>query len=275
MSSKKEIKKSLPIVLPIKEENDEEWAKDIHPNLPKPPSVICIYASFRSGKSVLVNNFILNPNFLRGMLDKWFIFSPTARNDQSSKYLLDEEGVEIIDDYTDDYLNALLQFQKETPKEERDKIGIVFDDAIQYLHSRNSAGNFLATRFRHYNIKYLFYVSQSFRALDTKVRANSKGVIIMKISNLKELDKLEEEYGAMIGNRFIDLYNYCLDDKPFSFLYINIDANPVEAYLRFERKIFPSDEFPAVQKTSFSKKLTKTKGIDEESMSEIKNRHLK
>ena len=263
--------KNLPIVLPIKEDIDEEWAKDIHPNLPKPPSVICIYASFRSGKSVLVNNFILNPNFLRGLLDKWYIFSPTARNDQSSKFLLDEEGVEIIDDYTDDYLNALLKFQKETPQEERDKIGVVFDDAIQYLHSRTSAGNFLATRFRHYNIKYLFYVSQSFRALDTKVRANSKGVIIMKISNLKELDKLEEEYGAMIGNRFIDLYNYCLDDQPFSFLYINIDANPVEAFLRFERKIFPSPEFPAKTK----EKKTKGKKIkeEEESLSEIKNRH--
>ena len=57
-------KKSLPIVLPIKEENDEEWAKDIHPNLPKPPSVICIYASFRSGKSVLSGSSVLTrPEF--------------------------------------------------------------------------------------------------------------------------------------------------------------------------------------------------------------------
>jgi len=234
------MKKNLPIVLPIREDVDEEWAKDIHPNLPKPPSVICIYASFRSGKSVLVNNFILNPNFLRGKLDKWFIFSPTARNDSSSKFLLDEEGVEIIDDYSDEYLNALLEYQKETNSDERDKIAIVFDDAIQYLQSRSSSGNYLATKFRHYNIKYLFYVSQSFRSLDTKIRANSKGVVIMKISNLKELNKLEEEYGAMLGNRFIELYNYCLNDAPYSFLYINIDSNPVEAWLRFEKKIYPN-----------------------------------
>jgi hypothetical protein len=27
-------------------------------------------------------------------------------------------------------------------------------------------------------------------------------------------------------------------------MYINIDANPVQAFLRFERQIFPSPEFP-------------------------------
>lgn len=247
----KKVKKdsSLPVVLPIREDDgDRELNESIHPNLPRAPSVVCIYASFRSGKSVLVNNFFLNPNFLRGKLDKVYYYSPTARNDASCKFLQDEEGVEIIDDYTDDHLNALLDFQMETPKEDRDKIAVVFDDAIQYLHSRKSAGNFLATRFRHYNIKYLFYVSQSFRALDTKVRGNSKGVIVMKIANLKELEKLDEEYGAMLGGRFIDLYNYALGDQPYSFLYINIDANPVEAYLRFERQIYPSSEFAPSKK---------------------------
>tara|TARA_R110000803_G_scaffold599_3_gene2047 strand:+ start:494 stop:994 length:501 start_codon:yes stop_codon:yes gene_type:complete len=115
----KKVKKdsSLPVVLPIREDDgDRELNESIHPNLPKAPSVICIYASFRSGKSVLVNNFFLNPNFLRGKLDKVYYYSPTARNDASCKFLQDEEGVEIIDDYTDDHLNALLDFQMETPK---------------------------------------------------------------------------------------------------------------------------------------------------------------
>lgn len=232
----------LPIVLPIKEEKEDEWAEGIHPNLPKPPSVICIYAAFRSGKSVLVNNLILNPTMFRGLLDKWYVVSPTAMNDSSCRFLLEEEGVSVIDDYSDEWLNGLLHHQYETDKEDRDRIGVVFDDAIQYLHSRTSPGNYLATRFRHYNIKYLIYVSQSFRAIDTKVRGNSKAVIIMKIANLKELTKLDEEYGGMMDDRFMEFYNYCLNDQPFSFMYINIDANPVEVFLRFERKIFPEGE---------------------------------
>ena len=278
----------LPIVLPINPTEPDELEGKIHPNLPQPPSLICVYASFRSGKSVLVNNLILSPLFLRGLLDRWYIFSPTARNDDSCRFLLDEEGVEIIDEYSDEYLQALLDYQMETPKEDRDSIGIVFDDAIQYLHKRNSIGNFLAVKFRHYNIKYLIYVSQSFKSLDTKIRANSKAIILMKIANEREIQKIEEEYDGFLGGRFRELYDYCLSDAPYSFMYINIDANPVEAWLRFEKKIYPieargnpvspvSPVSPkAPKKKAVKKKVVKKDSVTcpvEESMSEIKNRH--
>ena len=263
----KKVKKdpTLPVVLPIiEDEADKELNDSLHPHLPKAPSVICIYASFRSGKTVLVNNFILNPNFLRGKLDQIYYYSPTIRNDPSGKYLADEEGVQIIDEYSEDHLNALLDFQMESKAAgEADKIAVIFDDAIQYLQSRKSSGNHLATKFRHFNIKYLFYVSQSFRALDTKVRANCKGVIIMKISNLKELEKIDEEYGGLLGGRFFDLYNYCLNDQPYSFMYINIDANPVQCFLRFERQIFPSPEFPPSAKYAHMFKETTEEKVEE------------
>jgi len=236
---------NVPIVYPIREDEVEPFRENPTPQqeqflkLFPPPSLITIYASFRSGKSVLCNNIILNPTMLRGLLDKWVVFSPTALNDASCKYLLDDDGVDVITDYTDDYLQALLDYQMETPKSERDNIGIIFDDAIQYLQKRSSVGNFLATRFRHYSVRYLIYVSQSFRALDTKIRANSKQVIIMKISNEKELKKLAEELGGYCGGEknFYKLYNFCLKD-PFSFMTINIDSNPVKTYLRFEKLIY-------------------------------------
>lgn len=275
-----------PVVLPIKPADPDDLEGRIHPNLPQPPSLICIYASFRSGKSVLVNNMILSPLFLRGLLDRWYIFSPTAKNDDSCRFLLDEEGVEIIDEYSDEYLQAVLQYQMETPKEDRDAIGVVFDDAIQYLQSRFSIGNFLAVKFRHYNIKYLIYVSQSFKSLDTKIRANSKAVILMKIANEREIEKIEEEYTGFLGGKFRELYNYCLNDAPYSFMYINIDANPVEAWLRFEKKIYPPEagsqtptkqaeggDIPADPLPKKKTRVSKKKKEQLESMSEIKNRH--
>ena len=270
--------KKPPVVMPIKPAEDDELAGMIHENLPQPPSLICIYASFRSGKSVLVNNIILNPNFLRGLLDRWYIFSPTARNDDSCRFLLDEDGVEIIDDYSDDYLQALLDYQMEGDRKDRDKIGVVFDDAIQYLGKRSSIGNFLAVKFRHYNIKYLIYVSQSFKSLDTKIRANSKAVILMKISNERELEKIQEEYDGFLDGNFRELYDYCLNDAPYSFLYINIDSNPVEAYLRFERKIYPPEGGGKKEKKLGEKgnKLgLNTKKAEEEELSDIKNKHYK
>jgi len=147
----------------------------------------------------------------------------------------------------------------ETPKPDREAIGMVFDDAIQYLNKRNSIGNFLATRFRHYNIKYLIYVSQSFKALDTKIRANSKGVIIMKISNQVELEKIEQEYDGFVDGNFMKLYKYCLNDQPYSFMYLNIDASPPQVFLRFERQIYPEiNKIP-----------------EENDLSDIKNNHYK
>ena len=255
---------NVPVVLPIRAEAEDPINDRIHPNLPKSPSLLCIYASFRSGKSVLVNNMILNPAFLRGLLDRWYVFSPTARNDSSCRFLLDERNVDIIDEYSDDILQSILDLQLETDKDDREGIGMVFDDAIQYLNKRNSVGNFLATRFRHYNIKYLIYVSQSFKALDTKIRANAKGVIIMKISNQVELEKIQAEYDGFVDGNFMRLYKYCLNDQPYSFMYLNIDASPPEVLLRFERKIYPTGEI-----------LSPKTPLDDEGLSDIKNNHYR
>ena len=234
----------LPIVLPIVEEDEEDYG--IHEHLPQPPVMMMIIASFRSGKSVLANNFILNPTMYRGKFDRWYVFSPTARNDSSSRFLLEQDNVEIIDEYTDEMLNGILQNQLDTEKDEREKIGIVFDDAIQYLHRPNGLGNFLPTRFRHYNIKFLAYISQSYKSLNRKIRNNTKSLVLMKIANMKELECIAEEYAGMLGGRqnFYDLYNYCLAEAPYSFMFINIDANPVEAWLRFETKIYPLGDTP-------------------------------
>ena len=112
---------NVPIVFPIREDPSEPFRENPTPQqeqflkLFPPPSLITIYASFRSGKSVLCNNIILNPTMLRGLLDKWVVFSPTALNDASCKYLLEDDGVDVITDYTDDYLQALLDYQMETP----------------------------------------------------------------------------------------------------------------------------------------------------------------
>jgi len=235
----------LPIVLPIKEDLDEEEIQ-VHPNLPACPVMMMIIASFKSGKSVLANNYILNPTMYRGKLDRWYVFSPTARNDTSARFLLEQENVEIIDEYSDEMLSAILQNQLDTDKEDREKIGILFDDAIQYLHRPNAVGNFLPCRFRHYNCKFLCYISQSYKSLNRKIRNNAKSLILMKIANVKELNMIAEEYADFFGGKdnFYRLYDYCLNDAPYSFSYLNIDANPPEWWLRHERKIYPNGSTP-------------------------------
>jgi len=99
----------------------------------------------------------------------------------------------------------------------------------------------------------------------------------MKVSNERELEKIQEEYDGFLDGNFRELYDYCLNDAPYSFMYINIDSNPVEAYLRFERKIYPPEGGGKKDKKLGEKgnKLGLGKAEQEEDLSDIKNRHYK
>jgi hypothetical protein len=59
----------------------------------------------------------------------------------------------------------------------------------------------------------------------------------MKQQNQKELEKIAEEYGDMFSGIFMDLYNKAINDAPYSFLYLDLQQNPGEAFIRFETKI--------------------------------------
>ena len=196
-----------------------------------------------SGKTTTIVNMLQSELFYRGLFDKIYYFSPTAKGDPNCRFLAEEPNVEILTDYSDEYLNALLEYQISVPKKERDKICVVFDDAIHFL-KRHSTGSYLAVKSRHYSCLLTIYVSQSFRSLDTKIRANSRVVCLARLSNDLEIQKIAEEYSGFCGGKqnFLKLYEYCLNDQPYSFMTIDLEPKtrptPV-VMLRFEKIIYP------------------------------------
>jgi type II secretory pathway component GspD/PulD (secretin) len=84
---------------------------------------------------------------------------------------------------------------------------------------------------------------QSFRAVSGMIRNNATDVIIHKQQNTKELYKIAEEYGDMVGGekKFLELYNEAHKER-YSFLYLKLSENPAEAYVRFEKKIYPVND---------------------------------
>ena len=231
-----------PIVLPVKPpENDIDVNENLHENLPKQPTVITIYGAFKAGKSVLLANMIENDDFFRGRMDKVVLISPTALNDDTYRHIVEDDDVEIISDYSDEYLQALLDFQMETPKEDRSRIMLIFDDALQYIKPRGkgSTASHLATKFRHYNIGYLVYVSQYYKALPPMIRGNTGCIVVMKIPNIKTLKDMADELDGFLNNNFMKLYAYCIYDQPYSFMSINMrDYNPPMVFNRFETPIY-------------------------------------
>ena len=72
------------------------------------------------------------------------------------------------------------------------------------------------------------------------IRNNATDVIICKQQNSKELSKIAEEYGDLVGGEenFLKLYNEAHKER-FSFLYLKLSENPAQAFLRFEKQIYP------------------------------------
>jgi len=235
-----EIKKnSVPKVLKVKDEAPSEKFADIHPNLPAMPSLCLIIGSVRSGKSNLLVNYFCNPDFYKDKFDVVKFVSTTLHTDNKGKIL--SKHFDCMDHYEDNIIENIKQSQGQYEnKEDRPTYALVMDDVLTKDFKKTNQVSFFSTRFRHYIDFYIIAV-QSFRAVSGMIRNNAQDVIICKQQNIKELEKIAEEYGDMVGghDNFIKLYEEAHKDR-YSFLYLKLSENPAEAYIRHETKIWPT-----------------------------------
>jgi len=203
--------KAPPKVFKVKDPDPDDRYGDIHPHLPQPPSLLLIVGSVKQGKSNLLVNLLCNPD-----MNKYF---------------------DCEDHYNDEMITDMIESQKKYEDFERPTVAMVLDDILTKDFKKTNAVSFLATRFRHYGIGLLAFTTQSFRAVSGLIRNNATDVIIMKQQNMKELEKLNEEYGDLFPNIFMELYKKAIEDAPYSFLYLDMQTNPASAYIRFETLI--------------------------------------
>tara|TARA_R100000963_G_scaffold27265_1_gene18608 strand:+ start:720 stop:1433 length:714 start_codon:yes stop_codon:yes gene_type:complete len=224
-----------PKVYKVKDPVSDDKYEDIHPNLPQPPSLVLIIGSVKQGKSNLVVNMLCSPEMYKDKFDIVKIISNTLNADPKGKIL--NKHFDCEDHYEDSMIHSLVESQKSYEDFERPTVAVLLDDILTRDFSKNNAVSFLATRFRHYGIGMLLFTTQSFRAVSGLIRNNATSVIVMKQQNNKEREKIEEEYGDMFPGIFNDMYEYAINDEPYSFLYLDLATNPATGYIRFERKI--------------------------------------
>jgi len=236
---KKATNRKVPKVLKVKDEAPSEKFDDIHKNLPQMPSLCLIIGSVRSGKSNLLTNYFCNPDFYKDKFDIVKFISTTLHTDNKGKIL--SKHFDCIDHYEDHIINDIKKSQGQyEDKSERPTYALVMDDVLTKDFKKSNDVSFFSTRFRHYIDFYIIAV-QSFRAVSGMIRNNATDIIICKQQNAKELEKIAEEYGDMVGGRdkFMELYNEAHKDR-YSFLYLKLSENPAEAYVRHEYKIYPT-----------------------------------
>ena len=234
------MERPTPKVFKVRDPAPDSKYADIHPHLPQPPSLLLIVGSVKQGKSNLVVNLLCNPDMYKDKFDIVKIISNTLNADPKGKLL--NKYFDCEDHYDDSMITDLIESQKQYEDFERPTIAVVLDDILTKDFKKGNAVSFLATRFRHYGIGLLCFTTQSFRAVSGLIRNNATDVIIMKQQNQKELLKVEEEYGDMFPNIFMDLYKKAIDDAPYSFLYLDMQTNPATAFIRFETKIGEGDK---------------------------------
>lgn len=233
-------------ILPIKPLNDKKEI-DVDEKFFDVNGGACVLdcAPPRSGKSVRISNYFLNPNFLADKLDAVYIYSSTLANgDETGRFLLDRYGDTIFGEYSDEHLKSIVDFQDSIPKHERPRIAIVFDDFIGFNKIRKNSYLFrLSSEYRHHNIKLLMYSCQLFRYVPSMVRQNINYAIIGQTANKKEIGKMAEELGARYGDekQFTKLLKEGTRGR-YDFLYLDLYGKPAKAYRNFNELIYEAPE---------------------------------
>ena len=245
-------------ILPVKEDGTEQKLKrPIHPNLPNIATgqVGVLISPVKTGKSTIISNLLLNPNFFKDQFDIVYIISNTINNDRTSRFLKKEFPETIFDDLSqiDNIINNIITYQDQFPRGKKPFIAVILDDFLGI--KKSSKINFLSTRARHYNIGLLLFASQLFRGLDTHIRQNATFAIIGSPNpNEKELLKIAAEFGDRYGGqqKFLDVYKEATNE-PYAFLYLDLQSNPSKAYKRFDKLIYEHrDQFHSDADKDFS-----------------------
>lgn len=239
-------------ILPIQPPESEKKArKKLHPNLPdiyKGQLIVCA-APIRSGKSVLWNNFLHNPNFYADCFQDVDIISNTIFNDATSRFSASKWKNTSHEMYSDEIINNIVKRQKDKKKAEGDSsFALILDDICGDLNRHGRKGGkaiHFATRFRHAVNKgdpvMFFYANQKYNDVATIIRNNMTGLFLSgNIKSQKELQSIKDDVADTFGgSKAFDSYMDRAQEKPFSWLYFRLDSTPPEVYLDFKEKLYP------------------------------------
>ena len=219
-------------ILPVKKLKQQTNGRKINPILPQPPFLCCLCAGVVSGKSNLLMNLLYQKAMYRGYFDVIYWFSPSIYNDETTRFVQEDENVLIVSEdleKIDEYLKGIIEHQVEYQNEE--KTLIILDDCLGYL--RTGGLSKLGAKFRHYNIS-CFITIQNFRSLPPVIRYNTQYWFIWKLNNTKMYKAVEEELIQM----FPDFHKYYKEatKKKYSFLYCDMKKGLL--YENFDKVIY-------------------------------------
>lgn len=252
---------AIPIY-PVKEEKSDQiiFGGDLDPRIPQHPFRIILVAPSGTGKTTILVNFVLRPEFYFDYFNEIYIISPSIYTDYKWKPVRDTFPEEdkhkfLFESFDSTVIARIVENQRTIIREldgEKDlapRILLIFDDILaERLFRTNSTGPLedLFARGRQLNIS-IIVSSQFYKEISTRARDNPTNIVLMNIGrNKNELTKISEELSGPISDKqFNALWKWMMDpNNPHDFMHIWVEYHQPD--MRFRHRFSDPEPLPSL-----------------------------
>jgi hypothetical protein len=176
----------------------------------------------KSGKTNLTVDLLIDDDKFRKKFDAIFIWSTTFYLDAKWRNFRLPSGSVFTEFYEDDVLK-LLDILEYINTIRPINVLFIFDDMITegIMNARKlGALETVAVRARHFNLSGII-ISQQYLSLSPPVRNNTTNMVIFRVRNGDEMEKIARENREWMGmDEFKEMF-YEATKEPYTFLHIN------------------------------------------------------
>lgn len=219
--------------LPVIDDDEVYKIKREFPEpLPKPSFIMILLGSRGSSKSTILSNLVLRSDFYgdkkkaEDVFNDVILISPTLGHDSTGRFLA-KKATQTYDEYDDNIIKGLMEYQASIPKKDRRHILLILDDiTADSNYKQNSLVNKLCSIHRHLMISIIFLIHKV-TVIPPVVRNCYTNMFILRIPNAGEQDKLFEELSYLTDKKSLKkMYDYATD-KPYMCMVVDAIKNNV------------------------------------------------
>jgi hypothetical protein len=221
-----------------------------------------VLGSSGAGADVWLTSFFTD--IMRGCYERIFWFSPSCDVDHQmvhlKAYVKDVLNVPFTEkwcfsEWNPEDLWKIMEDQKIVVEELKKKegttllpgIAVVINDwadRADITHANNNPITSSFIRARHW-AQSTYVVSQKLALVSPSIRVNCTHMCVLRSASTQCIKLFCEEYGALAGGaeNLMKIYEYAINDRPFSFLWCNFKSTDTKKIfmLRFERYLYVED----------------------------------
>jgi hypothetical protein len=208
------------------------------------------------GKTTWIQSWLLD--WYRGLYSRIYVFSPNALTDEWKPirdYCEKSLGVDLakeqcfFEDMDEAALNDIIQTQfavvqelKRQNQTQMYQVCVILDDLASEpkFHKNYGPLSVLFTRGRHAYIQTICS-SQKWKLISPTARVNAHWIACFRLRNKQDLEAFLSELTAIYPyETLLELYEKAVGDQQYSFLFVDLKAQPPKFYLRFDHLMVPS-----------------------------------